>query len=205
MQVTDGADVTLRRVALRQNEEAGLTVAQRGTHVTAEDLLVEETQSRESDGLHGVGIAVFAEAALEGGRISLRDNRQTGLGVLMGGRAVLTSVEIRGTLERACAATTCAGVGFGSGVVADEGGSVRLTEFAVSDNALCGVRVLRTAGVDLRDGTVSNHPIGANIEDATFDADRLSDQVAYVGNERNLARDTLPPPGLPAELADPQR
>jgi hypothetical protein len=90
-------------------------------------------------------------------------------------------------------------------VVADEGGSVRLTEFAVSDNALCGVRVLRTAGVDLRDGTVSNHPIGANIEDATFDADRLSDQVAYVGNERNLARDTLPPPGLPAELADPQR
>jgi hypothetical protein len=205
MQITEGADVTIRRAALRDNEEAAMTVAHEGTRVDAEDLRAEGTRSRESDGLHGIGISVFAGAELVGTRVAIHGNRQTGAAAVQNGRLTLTHVEISETMERACAADACAGFGFGSGLITDLGGSATLTSFAVRDNALCGVRVLSTGVADLSRGLVANNPIGANVQAAEFDTDRLADQVVYDGNERNLARDDLPAPGLPEDVAAPDR
>ncbi len=201
MQVVEGASATMRRVLLRENEEAAITIAQEGTHVDAEDLRAEASTGRESDGLHGVGVSVFGGATLMGARVAVTGNRQTGMAAMQGGRVVLEDVEIAETRERACAGEGCGEVAFGSGLVTDQDGSATLGTFVVRDNALCGVRVLGTGAADLSEGRVANNPIGANVQAADFDTDRLVDRVVYEGNERNLARDNLPPPGLPEDIA----
>jgi hypothetical protein len=201
MQITEGADLTIRRAVIRDNEEAAITVAHAGTRLDAEDLRAEGSTGRQSDGLHGIGISVFAGAELVGTRVAIHRNRQTGVAAIQNGRVTLDDVEISQTMERACATDACAGFGFGSGLITDQGGTATMTNFVVRDNALCGVRVLSTGAVDLSRGRVADNPIGANVQAAGFDTERLADEVLYEGNERNLARDDLPAPGLPEDLA----
>jgi hypothetical protein len=50
--------------------------------------------------------------------------------------------------------------------------------------------------MDARIGEVSYNVIGANIQTAGFDINRLTDRVRYFENDRNLDADSLPIPDL---------
>jgi hypothetical protein len=128
-------------------------------------------------------------------RVELLDNRDGGLvafdaATIVGARNLV----VRGTLAQECAVDTCAALAAGMGVVAVAGAQVDLRRFAVTDSALCGVQLVRDGAVDLHEGEVARNPIGANVQTAGFDPQRLGDQVAFRDNGRNLDTSTLPVP-----------
>jgi hypothetical protein len=75
------------------------------------------------------------------------------------------------------------------------------TDFRIARNALCGVQVARGGEMDLHHGVVSNHRVGANVQDPTFDPNRLGDDVRYLDNETILDAQSLPVPEPPAGIA----
>lgn len=51
--------------------------------------------------------------------------------------------------------------------------------------------------LDLHVGEVSGNPVGANVHDPGFDIARLTDQVVYRDNGRDLDATSLPLPAAP--------
>ncbi|MGA1823590.1 MAG: hypothetical protein ACMUIP_02925 [bacterium] len=80
----------------------------------------------------------------------------------------------------------------GIGVVAGAESTIRMTDFIISENPLCGVQVLPGAEMDLSLGEVSHNSIGVNIQNPDFEVGRLTDRVLFHHNERNLDADELP-------------
>jgi hypothetical protein len=72
--------------------------------------------------------------------------------------------------------------------------AIELTGFVVARSALCGVQVATGGTIDLHDGVIAENPIGANIQSADFDPRRLTTDVAYRDNDRNLDSNVLPVP-----------
>ena len=62
----------------------------------------------------------------------------------------------------------------------------RLERFRIDGNALIGIQVALDGAIDLTDGVVSDNPIGANVQVAGFDLERLRDRVEYRDNGINL-------------------
>ena len=76
---------------------------------------------------------------------------------------------------------------------------VELARFVVTGSVLCGVQVAEGGVMDLRDGEVTYNLIGANVQTADFDVNRLVDNVVYRNNERDFdsAFMPIPDPALP--------
>jgi hypothetical protein len=66
---------------------------------------------------------------------------------------------------------------------------------------VCGVQVADGGALDLVRGVVRGHPIGANVQVPDYDFDRLTTEVAYVDNDRNIDATLLPlpSPDLPTD------
>ena len=113
--------------------------------------------------------------------------------------------ELSETQERACVVDVCAGHGAGSGIVAICGAHVDVGNFLITNNVYCGVQLVHGADasgvgctqggtMDLHDGAISGHLIGANVQTEGFDIERLMDGVVFIDNESNLDMDELPVP-----------
>ena len=154
-----------------------------------------DTASSASNGRSGRGINVQEGATLELDRAVLERNREVGLTAFTAGTTVRAArIVVASTAQASCAADTCAGFGLGCGVASYAEAQLELTSFVITRNALCGVQIASSGALDLHDGEVSAHPIGANVQVDGYDPARLSDRVRYVENGRNLDATSLPVP-----------
>ena len=187
------ADVTLERVMLLRNRGTGVIVSSAST-MTLTDVLVQGTRGFASDDLKGTGLHAQRGGVITGSRVAVLANREVGILAIEGdSRITLSDVRVQGTLQRACALTTCPDVTFGDGLVAATNAQITLERFVVLDNARVGV-LIGGGTVDLHIGRVSGNPIGANVQSPDFDIMRLSDGVVFSENGRNLDTMLLPVP-----------
>lgn len=192
--VLDGASLELARAELIDNE-GGPIVA---THATAtiEDLVVRTTRGEAPGQLGGIGLTISDLATVTLARARIESTRVQGLFADMGSDLRATDLVVESTLDRYCTGE-CLDGAYGSGVAAAAGARVDVERFRIANNTLCGVRVLAGGAIDLRHGEIAGNVIGVNIEDPSFDASRVTTDVAFVGNERTLDAAALPIP-MPA-------
>ena len=215
LHVQNGAHAEVSRSLFERNRSVGVVAGYAGTILSLTDVIVRETQSRESDGWFGRGLNVQEGANVKVIRALFRRNREIGVVAFSAGTILnLTDVVVCETLERECAKDTCADFGDGSGIASLGGAHIEINRFLVSQSALCGIQLaigsfINEQGesisyeyggtMDLYEGEVSHNPIGVNIQTEDFDIDRLMDSVIYRENERNLDTNQLPVPGMGIE------
>ncbi len=193
------AALELERVVLSSNRAYGAQFI-RGT-VSIEDLVVSQTREDEVSRYGGVGMTASSGTRVTGGFVDIESNRGMGLGAFGEGTTIdLTDVRIVMTAQNPCADDGCAEDPGGVGAVARGGGAVTLRRFEIAQSALAGVMIAEGGQADLHQGTVRSNPIGANVQDPTFDISRLQDDVTYVDNDSNLDATSLPVPQPPMDV-----
>jgi len=186
------------------NHETGVRADNVGSTLTLTDAVVRDTESRPAiarpfPGEFGRGLGVDREATADVRRAVFSGNRELGIGVL-DASATLEDVVVEGTGPRACAETTCAGFGAGHGVGGYfPGTSIQMSRFSLRDSTVCGVHIAEGTEMDISDGAIVGHAIGACLQVDGYDPDRLTDRVFY-DNAVNLQTTDLP---VPATTEDP--
>ena len=216
LEVSDGAHVEVSRALFERNRELGVLATNAVTTLNLSDVVVRNTQSRESDRQRGRGLEASDGARVEVRRALFDRNREIGVFAGIAGTILgLTDVVVSETFEKDCARDTCAGLGVGTGVASVAEAHVEMTRFLVSKSALCGLQLARGGfyneqgelvhyefggTMDLHDGEVSHNPIGVNVQTEDFDLHRLQDNVIYKDNGRNLDMSELPVPDMGIEI-----
>ncbi|MBW2262116.1 MAG: right-handed parallel beta-helix repeat-containing protein [Deltaproteobacteria bacterium] len=213
LQISEGAQAEVLRGVFEMNTEIGVSALDPGTLLVMTDVAVRDTQHAPGGGMHGTGLQGGAGSRIEVTRGLFERNRTVGISAHWEDTViVLTDVTVADTLERACAVDTCAGFGAGTGIGAFGGAHLDVSRFLITRNVLCGVQIAHggdgtgtgsthplTGTVDLHDGEISHSPVGANVQDAEFDVERLMDGVTFIGNDINLDMTVLPVPDLGLE------
>jgi len=192
IEVGEGAHAALTRVFVAGVDGIGVLATDEGTTVSAEDLVVRETQSN-SGGLLGRALQIQRGAHLSGQRVHCAANHE--VAVVAGALAAtvdLSDVIIEGTRERGCTAPGCAGAGIGLGAYL--GGHISLNRFRIMGSALAGAQLAMDGEIDLSDGVISGNPVGVNVQSPDFDLARLTSGVLFQDNGINLDADELPLP-----------
>ncbi len=195
--VQGGGHLAAARLLLERNPELGLAVLDGSiAHVT--DLVVRDSKSLP-DGTLGQAV----EAA-QGGQITVeralleRNHEISACAYDPGSALLMNDVVIRHTLQRDCsragsAQAACdagaAGIGAGAYAKAD----MSITHFLLTGNALIGAQVA-DATLSLSDGTISDNPVGINVQLEHPDYDSLVHDVRFVDNGQVLDGDALPVP-----------
>ncbi|MGF1469417.1 MAG: right-handed parallel beta-helix repeat-containing protein [Sandaracinaceae bacterium] len=136
LNVLDGGRVDVRRGVLERNRDVGVLVAGEGTEAVLEDLVVRDTQARESDGTFGRGLNVQSGARAELRRALLERNREVGVFVAgEGTEALLEDVVVRETQPRRSDGAS------GSGLDVQRGARVELRRGLLERNRNLGVFV----------------------------------------------------------------
>lgn len=106
----------------------------------------------------------------------------------------LDDLVVRNTSRTGSEAEEC-GYDSPSNLAADRGADVAVNRFILDASALLGVRIgLYGTTVNLSNGTVSNNPIAANVQDPDYDVSALQDNVQYINNGVNLDTEVIPVP-----------
>ena len=198
--VQGGATATINRALLGGGEGVGLIAYDAATHVTVEDVRIVAGTGTARGGIEGTGMHAQGGANIEGRSVAIADRLGAGISAVQPGtRIALSQVSIRNVLPRRCATSTCGGDALGDGIQAVLGAAIALEDFEILHSARVGV-VVGGGEVDLRRGEVAHHPIGANIQTTGFDVARISREVEYRSNGRNLDRGGLPLPQPQSEL-----
>jgi len=209
--ISAGAGATITRALIEGNRDIGVSAEGDGTVLSLTDAMIIDTRSQDGSGLWGRGLQAMHVARVDLTRTVLEHNQEIGLTAIHPGTEVLgTDVVIKDTIERGCASSTCAGFGHGCGLCALGEAHVDLTSFLITGNVLCGVQIGFGAddetgpftvggSVDLHDGTVSNSPIGVNVQTGDYDLMRLMEGVWYLDNDTNLDMSVLPVPDMGLE------
>lgn len=193
MTFTEGARAVVERAAVDNGGAFTVWARGAGTEVTMSDVVIR--RSRGLDGEDGFGLMVLGDAHVTLTRALLEANRSVSILCHDGGVLLARDVLVTGTLEAACAEDSCPGEGGGFGLTStDERSAIDMTRFRVESSALCGVQVALGGQMDLHLGVVRGSPIGANVQDPSFDTLRLQDRVVYVDVERGLDATALPVP-----------
>ncbi|RLB56752.1 MAG: hypothetical protein DRJ42_02435 [Deltaproteobacteria bacterium] len=195
MAVQFGSTVTLTRALLSENRSHGIFVDGEGTVVSGSDITVRDTRGWEVGGVGGVGIGVQHGASLTLTRSLLERNREVGvLGHHNGTTITLTDATVRDTLNSGCFEAGACDVR-SAGLAAISGAHLGAERFLVTGGAFAGVQLALGGEMDLYQGEVRGHLIGAAVGTGGFDVARISDEVAYHDNETNLDATELPVPG----------
>lgn len=188
-----GSTATVRRMSIERAQFSGVGISVAST-LDASDVSITSTVP-DATGAFGRGLDVGDGSTCTVARARIDDNTEAGIIALGdGARIILTDTVVTRTRERPCVTTVCAGLGAGFGVVAVRGGSIDMTRFAVTDNAFCGIQVAVGGGMDLHHGEVRGQPIGANVQESSFDLARLMDDVRFSDNAVSLDSRILPVP-----------
>ncbi len=197
----DDAMVTLVDTITEGVFGAGISAFGTG-RIVARGLEVRETQSNSARGTLGWGVAAVSGGYLELENARFYDNREASImSQDEGSRVVARDIVIENTLPNACSeAGTCEG-GAGFGASAD-GGAIELTDFVIRGNALGGVQILDGGSADLSRGVIANNPVGVNVQDdPSYDFQRLTDEVRFIDNDRNIDSTIVPLPDTSLENA----
>jgi hypothetical protein len=200
--VLRGAEVELHRALLEDNRTAAILVALDGASLTATDVVIRRTLSRESDGRRGSGLIVQSAASADIGRALFDGNREVAVSVA----GIAASVALTNGVVRNTTVSDAAGL-FGHGVGVYAGATLVLRNFTATHNALCGIQLAfgkdpatgdpaESGGtMDLYDGEVAfNTVCGANVQTAGFDLRRLQNNVRWHDNGIDLDTRELPVP-----------
>ncbi len=189
------ATATVSRLVVEGARESAVLVTGAGATLAANDVVLWDTHGVEATGLAGLGAAVQDGAMLTLSHAFVGRAREAALVAAGdGARLVGESVVVRDVLERDCVTGSCAGEGAGIGATAFERGALTLTDFEIARAALAGVQIARAGEMDLARGEIHDCTFGAAVHDATFDLRRLTTDVVYRNNGRNVASDFAPLP-----------
>lgn len=192
--VQAGANLELRRTWIFGARDVAFLLDGGGTSAFVEDISIAETQAT-INGYRGRGIQ-----AQQGARATITNavvHTSHELSVAAYGSTTaldLQRIDIRETKPRGCADSNCFDNPAGTGLGAYESASITAEDFIIFDAHLCGVQLARDGEIDLRRGVVTESAIGACVQNDGYDLDRLTDQVVYVNNGRNLESTNLPIP-----------
>ena len=202
LMIVDGASVNLSRGVLERNAQVGISSGGAPmTMVTMTDVEVTETRSHVMTGRVGRGMHIQGEVDATMLRVALSQNHGASVAVAGGASLRLEEASIHETLERPCTALgTCGDGAFGALAYLD--GQLTMDRFLVDGSPLCGILVGEGGTVDLSQGEIRNHPIGACVQVEGYDVDRLTREVRYLDNGTNLETTELPLPESDVLLPD---
>lgn len=216
----DLSQISARRVVVEEAEGTGILVMFPEQPTTFEDLVVRDTLCT-GDGRNGQGLEVQLDAEVDVSRALFERNHNASVLAVGRDTAVrLSDVGIQGTLPMDCHTSSCGDSAAGNGLTVVGGAHAELERFQLAGNTLCGIMLaygslVNAAGqvhqyeeggtAELTDGLVSGNHIGANIQTSGFDTGRLTSNVGYIDNERNLDTTELPVPGVTDDLLDIER
>ncbi|MEM9190590.1 MAG: right-handed parallel beta-helix repeat-containing protein, partial [Myxococcota bacterium] len=195
--VANGAELTLRRARLASNRELGVLAS--AATVILEAVHVVDTRSEEFSQGPGRGIQAQNEAILTA--TDVRVERSQGVGVLvLRSTATVAGLELVDVAPVDCAATTCPDEAGALGF-AVQGGTATVDRFVIEAASFCGVQ-LAEGSLDLQDGTIRGHSIGACVQVDGYDTTRLTDTVEFEANDVPIQATTIPIAMPAASLAD---
>ena len=190
-----GGDVALTRVLLEGNRDLGVFAHGPGATLDFTDLVIRDTQARQSDGTTGRGLNVQEGAvALVRGALFERNRDVSVYASGLGADVTLERVVVRDTQARDCATDGCPDEPAGMGVGVYDGASVTADDFQIQRASFCGAQIAGDSSLDLSNGEVVGNVIGACVQSDGYDLDRLTDGVLYLDNEVNLDSTSLPVP-----------
>ena len=138
--VRSGANLTLKASRLSANRDVGLLVAGAGSWAVLEDVLVDGTLARASDGRYGRGIAVFEDASLSLTQGRCSGNHNVGLIVDgVGSKATINRLIVDGTKGNTAERPE------GYGVAVTDGAWLTLSDAGLHGNEGAGLYVYGTA------------------------------------------------------------
>jgi hypothetical protein len=186
----DPPTVVIRRGRFERNATAGIGFAR--CDVRLENVHVEGTVRGQATKEGGFGIAVTNGATVRGSRVALIDNTEAGVYVgLIFGTSILPSladlsdVLIEGTT---CSSDQLGCTYFrGAGAGTSQTGNLELRNFELRGNRSAGVLQYFVGEIDLFDGLIADHPIGAVIREENYDLSRLVRAVRYQNNAENIS------------------
>ncbi len=160
---------TLTRVALTHNIGIGLYSSSGELSLSAQDLLITDTQPTPDlqDLGAGLWIEPDPESPTEGNALLKRTTfaRNQFAAIVAANNTLLTMqwAKILDTKPSACAATTCANEGAGAGLILDTTARADLSDFEILRNAWVGLLIASKATVQARDGIISENTIGLSV------------------------------------------
>ena len=192
---SNGGTVEASRVVIRRVEGSDVLLTE-GSSGRLVDVVLRDGRPIPDTLLLGNATLIQVSSSLELERVEIDDH--LGFSMLAVELATIRGrdVKIRATRPYACSATTCADEAAGTAVLGVGFAIVELERFIVDDAALCGVMVARSSSLDLSVGEVRGAEIGACVQIAGYDLDRLSDRVVYADNGQNLQSTSLPVPDV---------
>ncbi len=192
VEIEQGARATLHRVAIRRVAEAAFLAAGAGSVAEVEDLTIEDVRSSGTISAHGRGVVVQLDATVRLTRAHVARAREIALFTAIG-RLEARDIVVDDTQPNECGSDLCPSSPYGIGLGVYLGGAADLERFGIERSPLCGVH-LDEGELDLRDGTIARNVVGACVQLAGFDLDRISETVSYVDNGQSLSSTTLPVP-----------
>ena len=135
IRISEGAQVSFTEGFVSGNRELGVVVGSPGTIATFENVVIEDTQERASDGSGGRGLSIQEGASVTFTRGLVSGNRQPGVGVYSESIATFEDVVIENTQEEASNGSG------GRGMEIGYGAQLSFTRGLVSGNRDVGVLV----------------------------------------------------------------
>ncbi len=195
----EGVIATATRIRVENNRSFGIVADGANTRLTLTDAAALDTAGDEgiggNGGRFGVGVHAQMGAQLTLSRARVERSREVGILAIAAGKISGSDVVVRETLESDCPPAVCEARA-GIGAAAIEGGSLVLTHFSITDNAMLGLELSDGGTADLQAGEISDNPIGANVQTQNFDLIRLQHEVIFRGNAQTLSTQFLPLPQL---------
>jgi hypothetical protein len=196
VEIAEGATGSLTRVLIERASGYGALVDRSAVDVL--DLVVRDTRPVASGVEEGIGRALQVQlgSSVTGSRVLVSGSHEVGIVASYASTVALTDVEVALTRESPCGEPDCVRGGIGVGAYAE--GHVDLSRFRLHSHALAGAQVAVRGEMDLRDGYVTDNPVGINVQIDGYDSSRLDRNVAFDRNGQNLDTTSLPvPPPLP--------
>lgn len=145
--VRDGSELHLFNAAIEENYDAGIAVYEANTKLIMEDVVVRNTRSSMGGIMSGMGLVVFSAARVEGARVRLWSNTDSGL--------LATEPETYARLSQLLITDTIgASDELGQGITAQLNARVEISKGLLARNRAESVRVHTGASIDLREVTI---------------------------------------------------
>ncbi len=198
LELGGAAQIAMNRAVLGSLHDIAFLVFDEGTAVELSDVRVEDVASGPG-GRFGRCLHAQQGSSVTAIRTRFTRCREAAVTASYGARVQLRDAVVEHILPLDCATAGCPDAQAGIGFVALEGeGAIDVERFSVSDVALAAVQVIEGGGIDLRDGTIRDNPVGINIQVDGYDLARLMDRVVFENNGLNLDTAELPVPAASA-------
>jgi hypothetical protein len=182
-----GGSYAIRRLYTEGARGAAVLVSEPGTVLTLEDARLIETRATGANA-GGRGVSIQRGARFVCTRCEVGPSVEAGIIALgPGGESTLRDVRVESTVVGAEN-----GAAMGLVVVGDA--VIDMERFVVSHHGLAGLQFVDAARFSIRDGVISDNPVGVNAQRAVVDPAELSDRVIYRDNGINLDSTALPVP-----------